>query len=88
MMEGYKLIISNANAMYTNINTDHVIDTLRKWFKQHEKDLPGEFKTELILKGIERLMKHNLFTFGKILSPKKQNSHGNECSLYVYNDLL
>ena len=51
-MNGYKLIISDANAMYTNINTDHAIDTLCKWFKQHEKDLPGDFKTELILKGM------------------------------------
>ena len=63
-MKGYKLVISDANAMYTNINTDHAIDTLRKWFKQHEKDLPSNFQTELILKGIERLMKHNVFTFG------------------------
>ena len=50
--------------MYTNINTDHGIDTFCKWFKQHNKDLPSDFKTELILKGIEQLMKHNVFTFG------------------------
>ena len=63
-MKGYTLIISDANIIYTNINTDHAIDTLRKWFKQHKKDLPGDFKTELILKGIKQLMKHNVFTFG------------------------
>ena len=63
-MKGYKLIISDANAMYTNINTDHAIETLRKWFEQHNNDLPNDFNTKLILKGIERLMKHNVFTFG------------------------
>ena len=63
-MKGYKLIISDANAMYTNINTDHAIDTLKKWFKQHEKDLPSDFNTELILLGIKYLMKNNVFSFG------------------------
>ena len=53
-MKGFKLIISNANATYTNKNTDHAIDTLCKRFKQHEKDLPGNFKTEFILKGIKQ----------------------------------
>ena len=50
--------------MYTNINTDHTIDTLCEWLKQHKKELPGDFNTELILKGIEQLMKHNVFIFG------------------------
>jgi len=36
-MKGYKLIISNVNAMYTNINTDNTIGTLRKWSKKHTK---------------------------------------------------
>ena len=63
-MKGYRLIISDANAMYTNINTDHAIETLKKWFKQHEKDLPSDFNTDLILLGIEYLMKNNVFSFG------------------------
>ena len=63
-MKGYKLLIFDTDAIYTNINTDHAIETLRKWFKQHKNDLPNDFNTELILKGIERLMKHNVFTFG------------------------
>ena len=52
-MKGFKLIISNANAMYTNINTDHVTDTLRKWFKQHEKGSPLRLQNITYFEGYQ-----------------------------------
>ena len=63
-IKGLKLITADANAMYTNINTKHAIEVLKKWFKLHEKELPADFPLKLVLAGIEHLMTHNVFSFG------------------------
>ena len=59
-----KLVTADATAMYTNINTDHAIDTLNRWFELHEAELPPDYPRALILLGIRRLMSQNVFTFG------------------------
>jgi hypothetical protein len=43
-----KLITADVTAMYTNINTDHAIDTLSRWFTLHSSEIPGEFPKDLI----------------------------------------
>jgi hypothetical protein len=63
-LQGCKLVTADATAMYTNINTDHAIDTLKRWFTLHEAELPESFPKELILIGIRRLMSQNVFSFG------------------------
>ena len=63
-LQGCKLISSDADAFYTNINTDHAIEILEKWFIYHKKDLAENFPQDLVLKGIKRLMENNVFTFG------------------------
>lgn len=73
-MKGYKLIISDVNAMYTNINTDYAIDTFKKWFKQHKKYLPSDFTTDVILKSIRCLMKHNMFSISNRYFLKKNGT--------------
>jgi hypothetical protein len=62
--KGYKLVTSDATAMYTNINTEHAIDIMKRWFELHEKDLPVKYPKELVLEGIKRLMSNNTFSFG------------------------
>ena len=59
-----KIVISDANAFYTNINIQHSIDILERWFLLHQEDLPDNFPVELILLGMRRLMEFNVFTFG------------------------
>jgi hypothetical protein len=63
-LQGCKLITADATAMYTNINTDHAIETLDRWFTLHEAELPQPFPRDLVLLGIRRLMSQNVFTFG------------------------
>ena len=57
-------MISDADSFYTNINTEHAIETLEKLFKLHEDELPKGFPVKLILLGTKRLMENNVFTFG------------------------
>ena len=64
LMKGYKFVISDADSFYTNINTEHAIETLEKWFKLQEHELPTGFPVQLIFLGIRRLMENNVFTFG------------------------
>ena len=59
-----RIVISNAKAIYVNINTDHAIETIRLWFYLHAAKLSAKFLTDLILESIKRLMKFNVFTFG------------------------
>ena len=57
-------VISDATAMYTNINTDHAIHIIELWFELHDDDIPKDFPRKLVLLSIRRLMSHNAFTFG------------------------
>jgi hypothetical protein len=63
-LQGCRLVTADATAMYTNINTDHAIDILDRWFELHRSELPHEYPKELILLGVRRLMSYNVFTFG------------------------
>ena len=60
----YKLVTSDADAFYTNINTQHAIETMKKWFQLHKNEIPNNFPLQLVLEGIKRLMKNNVFSFG------------------------
>ena len=59
-----KLVTINTVGMYANINTEHAIHSIAKWFKLHWNDIPFDFPTNLVLESIERLMRFNVFTFG------------------------
>ena len=50
--------------MYANINNDHAIECIAKWFELHKNDIPEGFPVKLVLDGIERLMNYNVFRFG------------------------
>jgi hypothetical protein len=54
----------DAVSMYTNINTDHGIDTIEKWFLLHQHDLPPGFPTKTIVHGLAIVMKQLVFNFG------------------------
>jgi len=59
-----KLGTIDAKSMYTNIDTDHAIHTLKSWFQKYHNELPLNFPTEMILKCLNIVMKNNIFQFG------------------------
>ena len=58
------LLTCDAKAMYANIPTQHALEVFAKWFELHKKDLPLDYPVDLILKGLEIVMKQNVFMFG------------------------
>jgi hypothetical protein len=57
-------VTADAISMYSNIETDHGIETMEKWFKLHEHELPKDYPTETILAGLSIVMRNNVFAFG------------------------
>ena len=56
-------VTADATSMYTNIDTDHGLQTLRKWFNLHAHELPAGFPTEMVLEATELVMRNNVFQF-------------------------
>ena len=63
-LQNCRLLTVNAKAMYLNINTDHAIESIAKWFLFHKNNIPPNFPVQLLLDSIERIMRYNRFTFG------------------------
>ena len=57
------IIIADAVSMYTNIDTDHALETLKQWLHLHRYALPSGFPTTLILKALNLVMRNNVFQF-------------------------
>ena len=62
--EGAKLFSVDAVAMYTNINTRHAIESIRKLLKHFEAQLPPDFPAEALLAALDLIMRYNVFQFG------------------------
>ena len=63
-LTNHSLVTFDATGMYANINTDHAIECIAKWFELHKDDIPPNFPVKLVLDSIHRLMKYNVFHFG------------------------
>ena len=50
--------------MYTNIDSDHALETIEKWFTNFANELPIDYPTSLILKTLDIVMHNNIFQFG------------------------
>ena len=55
------LSVSDAKSMYTNIQTTHGLNTLRRWLLVHAQELPQNFPTDTILETLELVMQNNIF---------------------------
>jgi hypothetical protein len=55
---------ADAVSMYTNIDNDHGILTMKNWLALHKPELPFGFPTAKILNGLDIIMRNNVFTFG------------------------
>jgi hypothetical protein len=70
--------------MYTNINTEHAIDIMKRWLELHEKDLPVNYPKELVLEGIKRLMSNNTSSFGNRFSLQRNGTAMGTNVAYMY----
>ena len=63
-----RLFTVDAVSMYDNVDTDHVIESIGKWFNLHKTDCrkSGLPATDFILKGIAFVMRNNIFDFDDI----------------------
>jgi hypothetical protein len=49
--------------MYTNINTDIGIQSIKDFLTDNAQKIPTDFPQELFLQVLECIMKHNIFSF-------------------------
>ena len=61
---GTRLFTMDAVAMYTNIDTNHLIDVLGKFLELFKDELPDEYPTKLVIEAVSLVMRNNLFEFG------------------------
>lgn len=57
------IVTADAVSMYTNINTQHGLQTLRNWLLLHEAELPRDFPTDMVIDAVELIMTNNVFQF-------------------------
>ena len=50
--------------MYTNIDTDHLIDVLEKFLDLFKDELPDNYPTKLVIEAVSLVMRNNIFEFG------------------------
>ena len=63
-----KLFTTDANAMYSNIDTTHAIEVISTWLHDlhRRRELPEGFPLDAILSAMTMIMKNNLFEFGDL----------------------
>ena len=49
--------------MYTNIDTNHAITSLKEWLTRHKSELPRGFPTEMVIRAAELVMTNNIIQF-------------------------
>jgi hypothetical protein len=69
-----RLATVDAVSMYSNIDTDHAIDSIEKWFIRHKRELPAGYPTNFVLKGIRLVMESNIFEFGDLSCLQKNGT--------------
>jgi len=63
-----QLVTVDAQSMYSNIDTEHTIKSIGKWFDSHKHELPTDYPTKFILEGIRLVMELNIFYFDDIFA--------------------
>ena len=63
-LPGTRLFTIDAVSMHTNIDTNHLIDVLEKFFELFKDELPDGFPTKLVIEAVSLVMRNNLFEFG------------------------
>ena len=58
-----KIFTCDAISMYTNIDIDHCIEILTKWFDKYKHEAPLSLPPKLLVAAITIVMKNNIFNF-------------------------
>jgi hypothetical protein len=58
------LFSADAKYMYTNINSDIGIQSIRAFIASNQESIPTDFPSEMFLQILEAVMKYNIFSFG------------------------
>lgn len=61
---GTRIFTADAVSMYTNIDTQHGITTIRNFLLQHKDELPFAFPSDLLVEVLKEIMTNNIFDFG------------------------
>ena len=69
------VVTADAVSMYTNIDLDHCLLVLQRWFELHATELPAGFPIRMILKSVRLVMFNNVFQFP--LATTCGHRHGN-----------
>ena len=59
------IFTADATSMYTNIDTGHGIDTIAAYLHEFANELPDDLPTDLVVEGLEIVMKNANFQFGE-----------------------
>ncbi|KAL7541267.1 hypothetical protein ACHAXR_010762, partial [Thalassiosira sp. AJA248-18] len=62
--EGTVMFTMDATAMYTNIDTQHGLEILKRYIEMFKEQLPENYPTKLILMAMYIIMNNNIFEFG------------------------
>ena len=62
--KGAFLFVKDATSMYTNIDPNHAIDILNKWFKEFKDEIPKDVSKNFVIKLMEIILNNNFFHFG------------------------
>eukprot|EP00957_Ditylum_brightwellii_P072788 5532055-Ditylum_brightwellii.AAC.1 len=60
--DGTKMFTTDATAMYTSIDLDHLLEAMDAWLKEHKDKLPKDFPTKLSMEALRLVMKSNVFS--------------------------
>ena len=58
-----KIFTCDAISMYTNIDIDHSITVVEKWFDKYKNESPLNIPPKLLIAALNIVMKNNIFTF-------------------------
>ena len=61
-------MVTDATAVYNNIDTDHAITVITWWLKDlHDREfLPEGFSLDVVISAMVTIMKSNIFEFGDL----------------------
>lgn len=65
---GSKTLTNVSKYMYTNIDAEHVFETIGIWLSDYERGIPFSFPTDAIKSALKLVMTSNIFEFGDCFS--------------------
>jgi hypothetical protein len=82
------IISVDAEAMYSNIDTDHEVQVLKLWLCLYRNELPPSMQVNFVVEALEEIMKNNIFQFGNTYWQQKRGcTMGTSTSIdyaYIY----